>query len=347
MKRLSPLFIVGALLALTTSTQAGLFSISCTGANCSNAAVAQLINVAETDVNSQLPDADASTYLKGMANSSVMANKGATSDYANDVDVFLIGVGAGIGADVGNNSFGDLISGDIDGNQLRGFGVQPSLLVGINLGLWDMPTIFDVIDLNKMKVFISFFKFDVDQTKIDANVTNFGLHLRYKLQDPVGLVPGRLVYWTGVDITTGFEYSNMDVTVTESKSQAYTVAPFTLNMAGTISLGAKVSTMTIPLEISTGIQLGYIFTLYGGLGADLNFGKAEAKASAVAPITGVPSADLVGSINLGQDSSPATFLPRGFAGVQINVPFVKLYVHLDRAFTEDAYGAGVGLKVTY
>src|SRR5690606_370161 len=40
-----------------------------------------------------------------------------------------------------------------------------------------------------------------------------------------------------------------------------------------------VNTHSIPLEISTNVQLLYILSLYGGLGVDLNFGQAKGDGS--------------------------------------------------------------------
>ena len=101
----------------------GPFTVTCTGCDALAIAATQLL---ENDVNADLPDADASNYLIGMANASVMSVKGSGSDYANDVDLFVFKVSAGIGADIGDSTLSDFKS-----NTVRGVGISPSLMVGI------------------------------------------------------------------------------------------------------------------------------------------------------------------------------------------------------------------------
>ena len=346
MKKLLLGFTILASSLTINTTQAALFSITCNSGTAVCNAIEPVRLKMENDINADLPDADASNYLKGMANASVMSNKANGTDYADDIDVFVVGVGVGLGADVGNNSFGDLIGGDIDGEQLRGIGVQPSLLVGLNLGLFNLP-MWGEFDPNKVKVFLNFFTYDKNDAEVTAELTNFGVHFRYKFYDPVAVLPGKLVHWTGVDISTGFEYSKLNLAYTTSKSTTYTEGAFNATITGNLLVGAEVTTMSIPVEVSTGVQLGYVLSLYTGLGADLNFGSAEAKANVNAPITASNGASLTGALDLGQEASPTTITPRGFFGFQINVPFVKLYVQLDKMLAESAYGLGTGVRVTW
>ncbi len=338
-------------LALPFYAEAGLFKVTCNGsaANCSDPNLQQAIRDLETAVNKDLPDADASTYLKGMANSSVMANKSNGVDYANDIDLFVVGIGVGLGADVGNNSLGDLIGGDVDANQLRGVGIQPALMVGLDMGIFDIGEI-GFIDFNKMKVFANFFTYELDQSDIKGDIFNFGLHARYKYIDPISVVPGRMLYWTGLDIITGFEYSKLDVSYSTRQSGTYTSGSTSATVDGLITAGAKVSTISIPVEVSTGVQLGYVFSTYAGLGADINFGKAEGKARSDANIStsgAPPGTTLTGTIDEGQDDNPDTITPRAFAGIQFNVPFVRIYAQLDRQLTGDVWGAGAGVRITW
>lgn len=334
-------------LALPFYAEAGLFQVSCSGSNCSNSNVQAAIAELEAAVNRDLPDADASTYLKGMANSSVMANKSNGVDYANDIDLFVVGIGASVGADVGNNSFGDLISGDVDANQLRGVGIQPALMVGLDMGMFGIGEV-GFINFDKLKLFANFFTYDLDQSDIKGDIFNFGIHGRYKYIDPISVVPGRMVYWTGVDFTAGFEYSTLDVSYTTRQSSSYTSGAVTATVDGTVKAGAKVSTVSIPVEVSTGVQLGYVFSTYAGLGVDLNFGSAEGNANVNATINdNIANTDLTGTMNLGQEDGPDTLTPRGFAGIQFNVPFVRIYAQVDRQIGADVWGAGAGLRVTW
>lgn len=340
---------------------AGPFSINCSGSDCSNSLVQDLITQYETDVNNDLPDADASTYLKGMANSTIAAGKAVGSDYANDIDMFIVQTGVGVGADLGDNGFGDVVGGDVDGNQLRGFGVQPLVLMaGINMGFFNWGGYFEDkwgIDLDKLKLFVHMstvreFDTDTDDVSIDAESSNFGVHFRYKYIDPVSIVPGRMLYWTGVDFTSGIERSYLKLQASRTETQTFTSGGATLTAQNAlINVGAEVTTWSIPFELSTGIQWLYAMTSYMGAGADLNFGTAEAKTTLNAPITvsggGVTDASLTGVIDLGQEDSPTTITPRIFFGQQIGIPLVKLNVHLDYLLANSTWGLNASVKLTW
>lgn len=307
-----------------------------------------LFNEVEKEVNKDLPDADASTYLKGMANASVMSAKGVGTDYANDIDLFIFGVGVGIGADVGSNSFSDLVGGDVDNNQVRGVSFAPSIMFGLNLGVFDMPK-WSFLDLNKVKLMGNFFtmKLDSFDDDLDGKVTNFGIHARYRIIDPVDIVPGRMVRWNGVDITTGFEYNSLDLRyLSRFDDQEIEVDGQTATIDGTVRVGADVSSASIPVVASTGVQLGYILTTYGGLGVDLNLGSSKSLASLDADIdAGGFEGD--GVLDLGQKDSPSALTGRAFFGLQLNLSVVKLYAQLDKGFSSGLYAANAGLRLTW
>lgn len=365
-KKELPMLKINYLLAITffifsSNVFAGPFSITCSGSDCSNSSVQSLISQYETDINNDLPDADASSYLKGMANATIAAGKAVGTDYANDIDLFIVQTGIGIGADLGNNGFSDVISGDVDGNQLRGIGVQPLVLMGgINMGIFDWGGYFEDkwgISLDKLKVFFNFSPLsDFDKTSsgvtIDAESSNFGVHFRYKYIDPYSIIPGRMLYWTGVDFTSGLERSYLKLNTSKRETKSFTSSGITLTANNAlVNAGAEVQTWSIPFELSTGIQYLYALTSYVGAGADLNFGEAEAKTSLQAPITvsggGISNASLTGNLDLGQSDSPTTITPRLFFGQQIGVPLVKLNVHLDYLLANSTWGLNASIKVVW
>lgn len=339
----------GALLSLSGVAQAGPFviNVDCAGST----ACEQAFQRMQDDVNNDLPDADQSTYLKGMSNASVFSVKGNGTDYANDIDLFIFGVGIGAGLDVGDNSFGDLVSGDVDGNQIRGVSIAPSLMLGVNMGIFNLPK-WGSFDPNQVKLMANFFTMNLGSfgDDLDGKVTNFGLHARYKVVGPKDFVPRRMVRWTGVDVTTGLEYNSLELKYTQTFQETYAddSNTFEAEIDGTVVAGADVSTTSIPLTVSTGMQLGYVLSLYTGLGLDLNLGSATSLANVDAVIrqSGGPI-EGTGTLDLGDKDGPSTFLTRGFIGLQFNFPIVKIYTQLDRSFNEDLYAVNAGLRFTW
>ncbi|TNF25472.1 MAG: hypothetical protein EP319_16160 [Deltaproteobacteria bacterium] len=332
-------------LLLASESYAKLFTVTCTS-SC-NAAVNAAFQKLENDVNADLPDADQSTYLAGMADASVASQKGVGVDYINDIDVFVVGLGLGLGAHVGNNTFSDLVGGDIDGEQLRGIGIAPSLMLGINLGMFDLPE-WEYFDPNKIKLMVNFFTYKKNDTDFNAKMTNFGIHARYKLVEDKAILPAKLVHWHGVNIVTGFEYNSLELAYNKSDSETVTEGAVTATMTGTLTVGAKVNTMSIPVEVSTGATLGYVFGFYGGLGADINFGSAESIVAANLNINATGGATGNGALDLGQKDGPSTILPRAFVGFQLGLPIWKpLTVQLDKGFGEEVYSITAATRVTW
>lgn len=344
--RFNSLLFAFLLASLSFSLHARPFRISvdCAGSAECDAAFAEL----ERRVNADLPDADQSTYLKGMSNASVFSLKAGGVDYANDIDVFIVGLSVGAGVDVGDNSFSDLRSGDIDGNQLRGIGLAPTLMVGVNLGMFNLSK-WRYFDPNNIKLMANFFTYDLGgfSDDLEGRTNNIGLHARYRIYPAKDILPARMFRWGGVDVTTGFEYNSLKLQYNQKFDEDYEESGFTAEIDGVVTAGADISTFSIPVTVSTSAQLAYILTLYTGLGVDINFGSADSIARVDADIEGTGSIQGRGRLNLGESDGPSTLLSRGFFGFQINLAMLKLYAQLDRSFNEDLYAVNGGIRLTW
>jgi hypothetical protein len=358
------------LLLFTGSAMAGPFSIinrsypTAAGIQTEvNAAIDSAFDDVETQVNAELPDTSGGVqYTDAMSNAAVMTGKGLGVDYASDMELFMVGARVGVGVDVGDQSFGDLIGGDIDAEQISGFGAGVALAGGLNLGMFDWSdedpeALFKWSDMN---LFFNLFKYSHDKDEISADITNFGVHLQYKLMDATTFVPF-VFTWTGVQITTGYEYSSFNVgvnyTLTENFEDTVDIGgsrSVTSSFEGTAGVNAEVTTHSIPIEVSTGMQLLYFMTLYGGLGTDISFGSASVNASVDGTVdAAVGGAGITGNaggtaaLDLGVDGGPDAFLFRSFVGFQLNAWIAKLNIQLDKGFTNDTYGIKAGLGLVW
>lgn len=317
----------------------------------------------ETQVNSELPDTSGGVqYTDAMGNASVMSQKGLGVDYASDMELFMLGARVGAGADVGNNSMSDVLGGDLDAEQISGFGVGLALVGGLNLGMFDWseedPDAW--FKWSNANLFFNIFKYDLDNDDVTAETTSFGVHLQYKLIESKNYIPF-VFKWTGVQVTTGYQYSSLNVGVSKSLTETYTdnVAVGGLGnrdvdaeFTGTAGIGAEITTHSIPIEVSTGAQLLYFLTVYGGLGTDISFGSASANASVNgdvdASIQGVgSSAGGTATLDLGVDGGPDAFLGRAFFGLQLNAWLAKINVQLNKSFTNDTFGVNAGLSLVW
>ena len=97
MKKLPLVFATLALGLYSSPSSAQMFRLRVTPTG--NAVIDTFVNAEiqniENEINKDLPSAQPKRLMEGMANSSVMAGKGIGSDYASNMEVFLIGAGVG------------------------------------------------------------------------------------------------------------------------------------------------------------------------------------------------------------------------------------------------------------
>lgn len=309
----------------------------------------------ENDVNKEFPSTeDPKRLMKGMANSSVMAGKGIGSDYASNMDVLLVGAGVGVGADLEKDKNTE--------SDLSGAGIQGGIIVGTNLGWMDTQKILG-LDTNKLNLYVNYLGYnldrkmgDGDKDSIKAKLNSFGVHASYDWIKGSG---SKLFGWGGVKIHTGYEYnttkltfkSTIKETVSEDVGGGNTVSG-TIN--GRPAASIDVATQSIPVEISTNVQLLYVLSLYTGLGVDFNFGKAKGDGALNADETdltynGTPGAgpSVQAEANIDSSSNVDSILTRGFVGLQINLPYIRIFGQVDKAFGNDLIGGTAGVRLVF
>lgn len=322
----------------------------------------QLLTI-ENDINKDLPSAQPKRLMEGMADSSVMAGKGIGSDYASNMEVLLIGAGVGVGADLEKDKNTD--------SDISGIGIAPGLIIGANLGFLDSNKILG-LETKRLNVYLNFMSYSHEQdfgddsarkSSAEIDMTAMGVHFRYDWIKGNG---NKLLGWGGVKVHFGYEYNKTDLTFKSTINESVSETDSNGNViSGTIKGSPNatilVNTHSIPLEISTDVQLLYILSLYGGLGMDYSFGQAKGDGSLNAgnsPITCTNGAggqacsggatvqvkpeaniDATGKVN------PLSF--RGFAGLQVNLPYVRVFGQVDKSLGNDLIGATAGVRFVY
>lgn len=319
-------------------------------------AIDKVVSDIEKSVRDELPDGEVSNFLNSSSNAQVMAGKNVGTDYVNDMKLFMIGAGAGVGVDVGGNSLSDVLGGDMDFEEASGVGLQGGFMAGVDLDRFTSKK-FGPVDLRKMDLYVHFFSYDYDDkdvkkgSSIAAETTSMGFHLRYSLHEGKKILPYKMLNWGGVKLHTGYEYSSLKMNLTNKFSESDTSDNFTGSFNATTSADIEITTHSIPLSISTDIQLLYILTLYTGAGTDFNFGKATAKTkisnSNVAISGGGVDATGIAILDLGDKGEPSFSQFRGFVGAQINIFNLKIFAQLDKSFSEDIYGISAGTKLVF
>jgi hypothetical protein len=317
------------------------------------------IQTAENDVNKEFPSGTPDRLMEGMANSSVMAAKGVGTDYASNMDVLLIGAGVGVGADLAKPSGTD--------SKLSGVGIAPGFIVGLNLGFIDSTSVLGM-DPKRLNIYFNFMSYKINRT-IDASknseagldTLSFGSHIRYNWIRPRG---NRLLGWGGVKVTTGFEYNKTEINFKTDLNQDIneTLGTTGETVQGTITGSPEASilasTTSIPLALSTDVQILYFVSVYTGAGIDYNMGTAKGKGNLNANESTLnctggascgasPTIRVQPTANLDTTGKVNPFLYRAFAGVQLNLPWTRIFVQVDKSLSNELIGATAGLRFAF
>ena len=314
----------------------------------------------ENTINKDFPSGTPDRLMEGMANSSVMAAKGIGTDYASNMDVFLIGAGIGVGADLAKPSGTD--------SKISGVGVAPGLVVGFNLGFIDTNSLLGM-DPKRLNIYFNFMSYNLTKNFDDGgkkseaglDTLSFGSHIRYNWIRPKG---NRLLGWGGVKLTTGFEYNKTEISFKTNINETFNQTTsngevVTGPLTGSPEASILASTTSIPLAISTDVQILYFVSLYTGAGVDFNMGTAKGKGNLNASPTqlnctngicgGGAGRDLTVQLkgNLDTSAKVNPFLYRAFAGVQLNLPWTRIFVQVDKSLSNELIGATAGLRFAF
>ncbi len=302
----------------------------------------------EDDINEENPILDPERLNYGTANSSVLASKGLGTDYVNNPEKFQISLGTGVAWDAEKDkAFRDEISGGaIASSVTLGARLNKKMMGYLNFGTFPYVQNFpgDDIDI---------------EGKIDS--TNFGMHFRYDLIEQKG---SEWLGWGGLKVHTGYEFNKNKVKFSTEIDE-----PIELDTGGQGILSGRLTgkpeyeiettTHSIPLEISSSILFLKIFSLYGGLGTDFNFGSSEGKGDIKGDVSSIAcsSGICVGETVLPQLEAKANFDARSevrsvtfrsFAGLQLDLPFgLHAYGQYEQMHGTQVRAVAAGLKYTF
>ena len=289
-------------------------------------------------IDGQLHFDDLSGYMTEMANAAVLSTKGMGIDYATNPQRFVVG-----------GSVGTAVSGA--GIQLgrgaetvpeAGFAFQLSGVAGVNLGVMSSDESF----LRRFMIYVNGMALNTQLDPFTGSLLNLGAHAQMQILRPGGRKG--IFEWGGLAASTGFEYASYQLVL----SQPLPVESdyLTWDAVGTYDVHATAA--SIPVELSSNLRIS-VATVYFGGALDINQGSdaetsVQLKGDLITNVTGE-------DVTLGTVGAKASlggvgtaFFPRAFAGVQVNIYPVKIYVHANAATDLDlsrlSFGANAGLR---
>jgi len=305
LKALGVLVVGGGMLVQTVAS-AALFTI--TDRVGFNSAMDTAADAIESQVNDGfLANANRQTFLDGMGKAVTSGTASISADRGARPRLVFASIGAQVGF---QGELDKLNSADANSLPPLGVGGQAAVIVGIP------GTILAPKKFERLSFYLSGGSLNLSTNNVSFKMFNLGLTGAYQVIPEFG--PGLLARWGGVRFLTGLTYASGSVgyggRVTQSDSSGMSVD---MN----IDLRVENKNFSIPLEVSTSLQLLYIFNIYAGGGVDFNFGSAKFAGVSSGPVTtGVPGTSATAVLDLDDGSFGATTkaVGRAFAGAELN-----------------------------
>lgn len=348
-------------LVTSTSEAAGVFRIiNRTYGNLSDptltAQIDQMFDQMESQVNTELSQFDASSYLEGTANATALASTGGTHDVANRFRYFYFSVGAGLAADLGGKSLKDFTQDANSINSAKGLSGNFSMTIGAPGNLVNLPK-FGPFQPENFKLYMSYSQFSRNVSDVSFDYLAYSLIGQYHFFGHQSYLLGS-VKWHGVDVTSGFKYSKIKVLFSKSFNEtvqqqlndpAHGNPTIDMTLSNTAQLGATANITTIPLEASTSVGLLYFLDGFVGLGTDLNFGSASSVISAPGSVTASETSGLLGTMSgdidfdLGQKANAQSLVSRYLFGFAFDFRVLSLTLQYNHSMSNSAESVYLGL----
>jgi hypothetical protein len=272
-----------------------------------------------------LTELDLMELLDEAANAQALVHKSLGNDYASGPDGFMLGASASAAIDPGREIF-------------PGTGAQITLMLGYNfagLGLPDL-TIF----AHGMGAPITF-------SRLDGSFYNFGASAQYRLIGPRGT---KMLEWGGLHVTSGVEVSRMRLTVASNDMLDFDTSVAGVDISGDSEgrLTLVQHAVSVPLEVTTAVTALYFLTIYGGLGADLDFGGANLSLDVDTTVTAAGTSENASAEAVLEDAGdPDRVTFRVLGGVQANLGPVRLFAQINVRPVDLGMALAAGARVTF
>ena len=309
----------------------------------------------QTDILSRLNALDFAPLVGRSATAHAAAARATSVDHASFIKMFSL-TAAGSAAVTGfdglkalsnPSQIADDISNSITPN--FGLGAGASAMLGFNFGALNLRRL-GFFNPNRLQLYVSamYVNLTYNGDDVMAKTQNYGAHVKYQLIAPNKITANSLVRWGGLNVASGLTWAGTDLGFNTSlpsgdaeETAPISVAGVTENLTlkgvwtGDAQLNAQMRAYTVPLEVSSFIQMLYVFTVFGGIAMDLNFGHMQLDAAAKAPLTISASAPGKGAaidvltptptLSYLLKKSPVHIDGRAFLGLQLNAGVIAVY----------------------
>lgn len=292
---------------------------------------ADLASKIQDQVNAAYDIGNLNGFVRSFADATTFAQRGLGVDYMSLPGSFILGVGG----QVALATDGDLRNAQ---STTAGFAANFAVMLGLNLKDWGHP---------RWTLYANGFYDKGSTDRLNGSITTAAAHVQYRLVDPQRDegVEAAILRWTGIDVTTGVEYTRWAFGANDTITNNYTVSGQALEVDSTGTFDFKSNALTVPIELTTGFRVLELISLYAGAGFDFTEGKAYLDASLSGPIK-APDGSNIGTVTIAatgsNTASPGNFY--GLAGVQLNLWSLKIFSQVNLS-PEPAASLAFGVRL--
>ena len=294
---------------------------------------AELAMRIEGRINDAYGAANVGGFLRSFADATAFSMRGLGVDYASDPNSLVLGVGINLAIAASSEI-------TADERPTAGLAANIGFMAGLNLSGQGAP---------RWTVFANGFYRKGGTESLRGGITSAGLHAQYRLANPqVDQGAARILRWGGIDVTAGLEFTRWHLDVEDSITTSFEVqgssgsAALDVESTGTFDLSS--STVTVPVEVTTGIRIALLLSLYVGAGVDFTAGTGKLDANLTGTLRTTDDRDIgTTTITGGGDNTASPVAARILAGAQLNLWKLKVYAQVNGSPTPAA-SVGFGIR---
>lgn len=273
-------------------------------------------------------------FIRSFADASAFSARGLGVDYASDVNSLILGVGVNFA--VAASEQVNMVE-----RPTAGLAANIAFMAGLNLASQGAP---------RWTLFGNGFYRTGSTTSLRGGITSAGLHAQYRVVDPQpeNGAATKALRWIGIDVTGGIEYTRWNLGIEDEIVTEFGVdgtmgsARLILDSTGTFDLTS--TAFTIPVEVSTGIRIAMLVSVYIGAAVDLTAGTGKLAADLTGTLFASDGREVgTSTIAGGGDGNASPLAARVLAGAQLNLWKLKVYAQVNGSVPAAA-SVGFGIR---
>jgi hypothetical protein len=295
---------------------------------------AELAAQMQTLIDNAYGASDVDAFIRSFADATAFSMRGLGVDYASDPNSLVLGVGANVAVAAPERV-------NAMERPTSGLAANIAFMAGYNLSSRGAP---------RWTLFANGFHRNASTTSLRGGISSAGIHVQYRLVDPQrdDQAATKLLRWIGIDVTGGLEVTRWSLGVNDNIVTEMGIdgangsGRVILDSTGTFDIRSTAG--SIPLEVSTGIRIAMLVSVYVGGAVDLTVGQGSL-ATNLGGTLYAGDGIVIGTSTItgGGERGASPFAARMLAGAQLNLSKLKVYAQVNGSAIPAA-NVGFGIR---